>query len=789
MQSPLHRLLAARLAAGRLPAALSWLPVAALLVLPAFVSASAPAAAPAPGDRVWAPLPTPYDLYEVGPWTDEHLAALEALPGAWKALHQERVDDRTWILLALPDGAPADAVAGERPRYLGRVRDGERVVLTAPETPTQQRLRTGRPVTVTPAGGTVAVTSENGNTLARRVHGGFRELGYAIPAPKPRSGRAPDALATLIDRAQRGGAGLRDDQEVRDLVDAVSADSLERYVRALAETPSGAPATRWWEDSATTGIHTDYIVGKLSDALGASGTVFMHGFDVRNTENEIVRVHNVVGKLPCGVPGAGAIMVTAHMDATGRRSDPLDLCADGIKDAGSGCDCSAPDGVIEDNAACSWNPAEDPAPGADDNGTGIAAMLEAARLLAPLQFQFDVYFVAFQAEEIGLLGSAAFADSVADADQNVWAVLNMDMVGYNATLNRLHLISDESSEWFADWIVQSGEQFVPQLPVEKFVELFGRSDHASFWARGIDAILLLEDKEIAYPAYHTYQDTWESTFPASGRPDPEFQLLYAAQLGVATLARFALQYSVPDLALPPGELAASPSGGGRDFVAGRSVQLRARVHNLGSSSLVFGSTTTDSLAARVTFYDGDPDAGGALLGTLEKKAFFASGGAVDFDLLWNTNDAAPGFHTIHARVEGLDVGYEQREISADNNAASASFFLQDGADRSPHVLEHYVYPNPVRGGRDDLKFYYELTRDCGVYLTVYNLEGEIVGQFQTGESFFFEGNEAGPNEVEGHAIRWLAPEQLDPGVYVYALRVTLDGATTDQVSGKFALLR
>ncbi|MBZ0270079.1 M28 family peptidase, partial [bacterium] len=651
-----------------------------------------------------------------------------------------------------------------------------------------ERVRTGRPVTVTPSGGTVAVTEEPGGKLARRSHGGFRELGYAIPAPKPRTERAPAPLTRLMERARQRGAGLRDEAAVAAVVDAVRADSLENYVRTLSETPSGAAAKRWWEDSATTGIHTDYIVSKFSNALGA-GAVFTHGFDVRNDDGDIVRVHNIVGRKPCGIPGAGAILLTAHMDATGTRSEPVDLCEDGIKDPSSGCDCSAPDGVIDANAACEWDPKLDPSPGADDNATGVAALLEAARLLAPLSFQFDIYFVAFQAEEIGLVGSAAYADSVAGADQDVWAVLNVDMLGYNATLNRLHLMTDASSEWFADWIVESGAEFVPQLPVEKFLEPFGRSDHASFWARGIDAVLLLEDKDLPYPGYHTYFDRWDTMFPASGRPNSELQLLLSVQLTVATFARFALQYTTPDLALPNGELTATPSGGGTDFVGGRTVRLRARVHNLGNSSLIFGNTTVDSLTARVTFHDGNPDAGGTLLGMVEHTALFASGGAVDFDWDWDTSSATPGFHTIHARVEGLDTGYDQREVSAENNATMQTLFLQDASTRSPRILDHYVYPNPVRGGRNELTFYYELTRDCGVYLLVFNLEGEVVGRFQTGESFFFEGNEAGPNKVDGHTIRWLAPDELDPGVYVYSLRTTRNGETTDQSDGKFALLR
>jgi len=762
-----------------------------LLAVCAMAMAAGAAAAP-----VQAPLSAPFDLYEVGPWTDARLEAMTAAPGPWKPLHQERVDDRTWILLALPDGIPGGELAGERPRYLGRVRAGERVVLTTPATATRERLRTGRPVTVSPSGSTVTVTSEPPGRLARRTHGGFVELGLPLPVPAPRTGRPAPAFARILERARRRAdvagelgplrarAGLVPPDSV---VDQVRPDSLEAYVRALSETSSGASATRWWEDATTSGVHTDYIVGKLADALGP-GSVSMHGFDVRNDEGQLVRVHNIIGKLASGIPGAGAVMITAHMDATGRRSDPLEMCAAGIKEPGSGCDCGAPDDVILDDADCDWNADTDPAPGADDNATGVAAMLEAARILGPLSFEFDVYFVAFQAEELGLLGSAAFADSVARAGQEVWAVLNADMLGYNAVSNQLDILTDQSSEWFADWVVESGELLVASLPITKYVEFFGRSDHASFWAHGIDAVLALEDRDLPYPGYHSFRDTWETTFPSEGRPNSELQLELSVRLVVATLARLAVGSTTqPDLALPAGELVASPLSGSA-FVAGSPVRLAARVHNLGSSGFTYAGTTVDSLTVRVRFHDGDPAAGGALLASITKTALFTSGGAVDFEYVWDTSGAAPGFHEIHADLTGLDVGYDQVEVNPDNNANASSIFLEAPSSVGPGILTHYVYPNPVRGSREDLSFYYELTRDAGVELLLFDLGGLLVGEFSTGEQYFFEGNQAGVNRVDGSEIKWEGP-RLEPGVYVYTLRVTERSAATDYVRGKFAVLR
>ena len=742
--------------------------------------ASSSAATPVPS-----PVAPPFDLYEIGPWPDGRLEFFSAQPGPWQPLHQEKVDGRTWLLLALPDGSVATDPGGERARYLGRVRDGERVILIAPPQPGTARIRTGRSLSIAPSGATVVVTEEARGVLARRAHAGFRELERPLPVPRPRDAAPPARLAEILDQA-RSSASARTEQDVRDVVNRVRIDSLENYVRALSEDPSGGPTIRWWEDPRTRGVHTDYIVAKFQAALGDSETVavFQHGFDVENDDEELVRVYNIIGKHESPVPGAGAVLLTAHMDAVGRRSDPVALCEAGYTHAG--CDCSASTTEILLDPDCEWDATTDPSPGADDNATGVAALIEAARLLAPLTFDFDIYFVAFQAEEIGLIGSAAFADSVVDADQEIWAVLNMDMLGYNASINELDIVTDESSEWFADWLVETGQQFVAQLPLEKYVEPFGRSDHASFWARGIDAVGVLEDIELPYPGYHSYDDLWETMFPAAGRPNPELQFQLGVQLAVASMARLSVQYTAPDLAIPAGEMVARSRIPSLGTIAGIDVFLTARVHNFGSSSLTFLDETTDSLTARVSFYDGDPDAGGTLIGEITRRDFFGSGAVVPFELIWDTTDVGIGFHEVFAVVEGLDVGYEQLEISPGNNRESDTFFLEAARDAEPRILEHYTYPNPARGGPSEFTFYYELSRDAGVILSVYDLEGTEVARFGTGERFFFEGNQAGANAVPGDDV---IDVDLESGVYLYVLRVTSDGTVTDEVKGKFAVVR
>src|SRR5262249_56768081 len=68
-------------------------------------------------------------------------------------------------------------------------------------------------------------------------------------------------------------------------------------------------------------------------------------------------------------------------------------------------------------------------PGANDNGSGTATTLELARVLAQAPTQFTLRFVAFDAEEIGLLGSSHYVAQLSDAERpSIVAVINLDLV-------------------------------------------------------------------------------------------------------------------------------------------------------------------------------------------------------------------------------------------------------------------------------------------------------------------------------------------------------------------------
>jgi Zn-dependent M28 family amino/carboxypeptidase len=118
-------------------------------------------------------------------------------------------------------------------------------------------------------------------------------------------------------------------------------------------------------------------------------------------------------------------------------------------------------------------------PGINDNGSGVAAVLETAVQLKRIGARPErgIRFGFWAAEELGLHGSRAYAESLDDPD-SVAAVLNFDMVG---SPNFVRLVYDgdgEIEEAFRAWFAER------ELPVEE-TALEGRSDHAPFAERGI----------------------------------------------------------------------------------------------------------------------------------------------------------------------------------------------------------------------------------------------------------------------------------------------------------------
>ena len=150
------------------------------------------------------------------------------------------------------------------------------------------------------------------------------------------------------------------------------------------------------------------------------------------------------------------------------------------------------------------------APGADDNGSGTATVIEAARILRNYNFENTIKFIFFSAEEIGLLGSKTYAQEAAANGENILGVINLDMIAYDSDSDnsfdihvRDYAESQQLGLFVKDMVTEWSISLVPD-----YIPLDGttRSDHSPFWDAGYSAILIIEDFSDFNSAYHSVGD-------------------------------------------------------------------------------------------------------------------------------------------------------------------------------------------------------------------------------------------------------------------------------------------
>ncbi|MBN1826584.1 MAG: M20/M25/M40 family metallo-hydrolase [Candidatus Eisenbacteria bacterium] len=210
------------------------------------------------------------------------------------------------------------------------------------------------------------------------------------------------------------------------------------------------------------------------------------------------------------------------------------------------------------------------APGADDDATGVAAVLEAARAFAGRDFAYTVRFVLFSGEELGLLGSTAYASALAEADEAIRAAVQIDMIGIPGRPS--HLYANEASAWILDEGAAAASVAAPDLDLSYDISpCMVYSDHASFWQRGYPAAMLGETIEEDNPL-HTPGDTLGNLDFAFTEENARFAAALTARLaGVYTPPDPDLVDALPVRPNPAGGAVtipfARPAGGGTVSVA------------------------------------------------------------------------------------------------------------------------------------------------------------------------------------------------------------------------------
>ena len=147
-------------------------------------------------------------------------------------------------------------------------------------------------------------------------------------------------------------------------------------------------------------------------------------------------------------------------------------------------------------------------PGADDNASGVAGIIETARILSPYTFDRSVIYANWCAEECGLLGSAAYAADCAEQGMDIVGYFNLDMTGYleEGSDIHVHLMYTTQDSTIANYVYNFSHIYFPEMPIRQAWLTWGDSDYSSFNRNGYPAVHPFEDVNASSPFIHSRDD-------------------------------------------------------------------------------------------------------------------------------------------------------------------------------------------------------------------------------------------------------------------------------------------
>ncbi|RAI94000.1 M20/M25/M40 family metallo-hydrolase [Algoriphagus yeomjeoni] len=286
--------------------------------------------------------------------------------------------------------------------------------------------------------------------------------------------------------------------EIAQMISEISSDSLEHHVRALASFNSRHTLSTDEKDGMPAAQR--YVLSKFNHFAKQSGgrmTAEIEKFTIPADNRRITADSpgaNVIATLKGTNPNDSRIFIlSAHMDS--RNKDVMD--------------------------------AEGNSPGANDDGSGTAAVIELARIMASHEFSATIMFVAFTGEEQGLKGATYLADKAKSEEWNLIAVLNNDIVGNSSSSETLikdnlkmrvfsetipvaeteqegnirrytNADNDSKSRQLARYVKEHGDKYVDQFEVKLIyrADRFLRGgDQTSFARNGFTAVRMSEMNE------------------------------------------------------------------------------------------------------------------------------------------------------------------------------------------------------------------------------------------------------------------------------------------------------
>jgi len=315
-----------------------------------------------------------------------------------------------------------------------------------------------------------------GAVLADRV--GAEPPHPPTPIPLERLGRPP---AAVLPAPQINLTPVTTRTDITALVTRVDGNRWHADVTTLARFGASTPGGWGTRRTLTAGnlAARDWIAATFSD-LGWSVS-FQSFFLIGGAS------YNVIGERRGFAYPEDIYIIGAHMDSTSPQSTTL-------------------------------------APGAEDNASGTAALLEIARVLQDRQPASTIRLIAFSGEEQGLVGSSAYVSYLQNSSHeldHVKGVYIMDMIGYTSDPNYLHVVLESRNPSLYPWMGDLRDHLTSVAATYTTLHVFvsngvSGSDHVPFLYRQVPAVLLIGAEAREYPYYHTTEDLPSHVVPVQG---------------------------------------------------------------------------------------------------------------------------------------------------------------------------------------------------------------------------------------------------------------------------------
>ena len=173
-------------------------------------------------------------------------------------------------------------------------------------------------------------------------------------------------------------------------------------------------------------------------------------------------------------------------------------------------------------------------PGADDNASAIAVLLEVARNIQKISLESTLKLIAFGLEEYGYVGSLHYAERARRGGEEIRGMISLEMVGFTGPRQDypfyldpkqyppvgdfIGIVANENSKALLEVVRRTFKTQIPQLPSEFLLvpgngvgmEEVRLSDHSPFWDYGFPALLVTDTAFLRNPNYHLPSDTMET---------------------------------------------------------------------------------------------------------------------------------------------------------------------------------------------------------------------------------------------------------------------------------------